>query len=518
MNEFMTYLPWIGIAIAVVIVLFIIRWILSLRRVVKPSEVHVVRRTKSTDIYGQPNSDLGKDETAGNVYYEIPIWMPIWGVEVQVLPLSNFSVKLEDYEAYDKDKLPFVVDVTAFFRIADYRQAASRIEDLDTLQEHLTSIVQSAVRSILANDTLDQIMTQRSIYGEKFTEEVIENLKEWGIVPVKSIELMDVRDKEGEKVISNVMEKKKSCIDMESRKEVAKNRQEAREAEIAAEKAIALKEQEKAEEVGKRTADQEKTVGIAQEKSKQEIAEQKKITQEKDMDVIQVKTVRQAEIDKQEVVIKANADKDKQRIDAEAEVIVAGQQKEAQKIEAEAKVLVAEQNEKAATHDAQAAYVKKTKEAEADYFKKTKDAEANLVAAKNEAEGIEAKGSAEAIAKEKLGQAEVTPQISLAKEIGNNEGYQKYLIEIRKVDAIKEVGVEQAKNLGNADIRIIANAGGNLNEGLNSVMELFSAKGGQNLGAMLEALAGSEAGQKLLNKVIKKEDTDNANTGETSKK
>lgn len=507
MNEFMTYLPWIGIAIAVVIVLFIIRWILSLRRVVKPSEVHVVRRTKSTEIYGQPNSDLGKDETAGNVYYEIPIWMPIWGVEVQVLPLSNFSVNLEDYEAYDKDKLPFVVDVTAFFRIADYRQAASRIEDNETLESHLTSIVQSAVRSILANDTLDQIMTQRSIYGEKFTEEVIENLKEWGIVPVKSIELMDVRDKEGEKVISNIMEKKKSCIDMESRKEVAKNRQEAREAEIAAEKAIAIKEQEKAEEVGKRTADQEKAVGIAQEKSKQEIAEQKKITQEKDMDVIQVKTVRQAEIDKQEVIIKANAGKDKQRIDAEAGVIVAGQQKEAQKIEAEAKVLVAEQNEKAATHDAQAAYVKKTKEAEA-----------NLVATKKEAEGIEAKGAAEATAKEKLGNAEVAPQIELAKEIGNNEGYQKYLIEIRKVDAIKEVGVEQAKNLGNADIKIIANAGGNLNEGLNSVMELFSAKGGQSLGAMLEALAGSEAGQQILNKVIKKKDADDVNTNKTSKK
>lgn len=507
MNEFMTYLPWIGIAIAVVIVLFIIRWILSLRRVVKPSEVHVVRRTKSTEIYGQPNSDLGKDETAGNVYYEIPIWMPIWGVEVQVLPLSNFSVNLEDYEAYDKDKLPFVVDVTAFFRIADYRQAASRIEDNETLESHLTSIVQSAVRSILANDTLDQIMTQRSIYGEKFTEEVIENLKEWGIVPVKSIELMDVRDKEGEKVISNIMEKKKSCIDMESRKEVAKNRQEAREAEIAAEKAIAIKEQEKAEEVGKRTADQEKAVGIAQEKSKQEIAEQKKITQEKDMDVIQVKTVRQAEIDKQEVIIKANAGKDKQRIDAEAGVIVAGQQKEAQKIEAEAKVLVAEQNEKAATHDAQAAYVKKTKEAEA-----------NLVATKKEAEGIEAKGAAEATAKEKLGNAEVAPQIELAKEIGNNEGYQKYLIEIRKVDAIKEVGVEQAKNLGNADIKIIANAGGNLNEGLNSVMELFSAKGGQSLGAMLEALAGSEAGQQILNKVIKKEGADDVNTNKTSKK
>ncbi len=507
MNEFMTYLPWIGSAIAVVIMLFIVRWILSLRRVVKPSEVHVVRRTKSTDIYGQPNSDLGKDETAGNAYYQIPIWMPIWGVEVQILPLSNFSVNLEDYEAYDKDKLPFVVDVTAFFRIADYRQAASRIEDNQTLESHLTSIVQSAVRSILANDTLDQIMTQRSIYGEKFTEEVKENLKEWGIVPVTSIELMDVRDKEGEKVISNIMEKKKSCIDMEARKEVAKNRQEAREAEIAADLAVALKEQQKTEEVGKRTAEQEKAVGIAQEQSKQEIAAQKKLTQEKDMEVIQVKTVRQAEIDQQEIIIKANADKEQKRIESEAEVLVAGQQKEAQRIEAEAKVLVAEQNEKAATHDAQAAYVKRTKEAEA-----------TLVATKKEAEGIEAKGSAEAAAKEKLGNAEVAPQIMLAKEIGSNDGYQKYLIEIKRVDALKDVGIEQAKNLGNADIKIIANAGGNLNEGLNSVMELFSAKGGQNLGAMLEALAGSELGEKLLSKFVKKEDANNANSGKTSKK
>lgn len=51
-------------------------------------------------------------------------------------------------------------------------------------------------------------MTQRSVYGEEFTKEVNDNLKEWGIVPVKSIELMDVRDKMGEKVISNIMEKK----------------------------------------------------------------------------------------------------------------------------------------------------------------------------------------------------------------------------------------------------------------------------------------------------------------------
>lgn len=469
-----------SIVVAVILVFMFVSWLLSKRRVVKPSEVHVVRRNKVTDIYGSikpvTNAATGQhqeqDETSGNVYYEIPSWMPIWGVEVQILPLHNFSVDLEKYEAYDKDKLPFVVDVTAFFRIADYKQAASRIEDNATLEEHLIKIVQSSVRSILANDTLDEIMIQRSRYGEQFTKEVSENLKEWGIVPVKSIELMDVRDKEGEQVISNIMEKKKSFIDMESRKEVAKNNQEAREAEISAAQSIAMKEEEKAETVGKRQAEREKSVGIAKEQAQQNIQEQAKTTKEKQMAVLQVETIQRANIEKERTIIDANASRERQ------------------KIEAEAKVVVAEEQKKAAEHDATALYIQKTK-----------DAEAELIKEQNIAKAIEAKGLAEATAKEKQGLAEVEPQIVLAKEIGENKGYQSYLIEIKKVEATQAVGIEQAKNLGNAQIKIIANAGNNVETGVKSVMDLFNAAGGQALGSMLEAFKGTEAGQQIIEKL-----------------
>lgn len=246
MEQVLNYLQWVGIAVLVIVVILIAKWVLNLRCVVRPSEVHVVRRGKVTEIYGNVKSvaydDNAKtdgavshvDESSGNVYYRIPSWVPIWGVEVQILPLHNFSVDLDAYEAYDKDKLPFEVDVTAFFRIADYRQAASRIEDNRTLLIHLTKIVQGAVRTILAQDVLDDIMTKRSVYGTQFTDEVSVNLKEWGIVPVKSVELMDIRDKQNERVISNIMEKKKSAIEMESRKEVSKNKQEAETAELEA--------------------------------------------------------------------------------------------------------------------------------------------------------------------------------------------------------------------------------------------------------------------------------------------
>lgn len=485
----MNYLPWVAIVIAVIVVIAIIRWVLSLRRVVKPSEVHVVRRGKVTEIYGNVKPVVSAadgdteggipqaDESAGNVYYHIPAWVPIWGVEVQILPLHNFSVDLDGYEAYDKDKLPFVVDVTAFFRIADYRQAASRIEDNDTLEEHLTKIVQGAVRTILAQDILDEIMTKRSVYGEQFTKEVSANLKEWGIVPVKSVELMDIRDKDGEKVISNIMEKKKSAIDMESRKEVAKNKQEAETAELEAQQAVDVRREEKEEAVGKRKAEREKEVGIASEQSKQQVQEQAKITKEKEMEVVKVGTLRQAEIDKQKVIIDANASK------------------ESETIKADAQVLVAERRKTEAEHTATAEYVKTTKESEA-----------QLIAAKNEASGIQAKGEAEAIAKEKAGLAEVQPQITLAKEIGENQGYQTYLIEIRKVEAQQAVGVEQAKNLGNAQIKIIANAGSDIAGGVSSAMDLFSAKGGQALGGMLEAFAGTEAGQQILSKILSSAD------------
>lgn len=478
-------LLWVGYILVAGVIIGFVKWLLSLRRVVKPSEVHVVRRSKKTEVYGdiqKLNTTPAEGETpvatnsnevSGNAYYAIPSWMPIWGVQIQMLPLANFSVDLNDYEAYDKDRLPFMVDVTAFFRIADYRQAASRIESNKTLSEHLTKIVQSAVRSILANDSLDEIMGQRSVYGDKFTTEVKNNLKEWGIVPVKSIELMDVRDKPGEKVIHNIMEKRKSFIDMESRKEVAKNGQAAKEAEIRAEQEIALKEQEKEETVGKRTAEREKAVGIAKEQANQEIHAQEKETKIREMEVIKEGTIRQAEIDKEKLIIDSNA------------------KKESGKIDAEAKVIVAEQNKAATALDAEATLIKTTK-----------DAEGQLIVAQNQAKGTEAKGLADATAEEKLGLAKVAPQISLAKEIGENQNYQKYLIEIKKVEATQTVGVEQAKNLGNAQIKIVANAGSNVSEGVGSVMDLFSAKGGQSLGSMLETFAGTEQGQKILAKLF----------------
>lgn len=456
-------------SVAAVVFLSIFFWVLSLRRVVSTNEVHIVRRGGKTETYGAPDlSDEQKgtvvNSNKGNSYYKFPVWIPGLGVSVTTLPLKIIPIEIKNYEAFDKDRVPFEVDIQSFFRISDYVVAASRIQDIRELSTQLQAIVEGAVRSILAKDYLNEIMGERSKYGQQFTDEVQDELRSWGVVAVKNIELMDVRDAKGEKVISNIMAKKKSDIEKESRITVARNNQEARNAEIEAEREIALKEQDKLKEVGMRQAEVSKEVGIADEQSAQAVKEQAKVTKEREMEVRQVEAVRQAEIDREATIIKAEASKKKTEIDAEA-------------------------SRRKAELDAEAALVQTTK-----------DAEGRLVMSTKTAEGIRLEGEAKAEAEKQMQLASVEAQLTLAKEVGENEGYQTYLIQVRQIEAQEKVGIAQAENIKGADVKIIA-GGGTVGEGVKSVGEAFSAKGGFNLAGAIEAFAATEAGQALLQKM-----------------
>ncbi|MCB9964151.1 MAG: hypothetical protein H6855_06075 [Rhodospirillales bacterium] len=416
----------LGIVVLALLIAFL------LRRVVPTNEVHIVQSRQDTKSYG-------KDTKNGNTYYEWPSWVPVIGVSKIVLPVSVFDLNLVGYEAYDVGRVPFVVDIVAFFRISDSNLAAQRVESFSELQNQLLSIVQGAVRTILASHDIDRIMLERSIYGEQFTQAVQDQLKSWGVVPVKSIELMDIRDATGNLVIHNIMEKKKSLIEMESRQEVAENIKNAEMAEIEAQRQRDIKEQEALQAVGERTAQKAQAVGIANERAAQEIKEQQRLTKEKEMAVVQVNDVKRAEINKDMNVVKADEDRVSMVIRAEG----------------------------------------------------------HLEAKKKEAEAIKVEGEARADAERAMQLAPVQAQIELAKEIGENKGYQSYLVNIEAINATKQVGLEQAGALKVSDIKIIVNSG-NPVEGINNVMDMFSAKGGTNLAAMLEGLAQTEQGQAMM--------------------
>ena len=411
---------------------------LCFRIVVDTNKVHIVQSKKKTTSYG-----AGMEN--GNVYYNWPSWIPVIGVTRIVLPVNNFSLQLDAYKAYDKERVPFELDVTAFFRVKDTNLAAERVANFESLHEQLKSVVQGSVRTILASHDINQIMTDRATFGRQFTEEVKMELESWGVEPVKSMELMDIRDSEDSRVIANIMAKKSSYIEMESRVEVAQNMKKAQAAEIEAEREVEMQRQSAEQAVGQRTAEKDKEVGIARELAQQSIKLQQTETEKRDIDIRQVKEVGDANIKKQAAIIEAE------------------QQKETMIIRANGQ----------------------------------------LEATKRDAEGVTVDGEAQATALKAMQMAPVAAQIELAKEIGSNLNYQQYLVALEVVKAYQRVGEEQAKALSEAEMKVMVN-GGDVPTGVKNAMEIFSPQGGQAFGGMLETLSQTPTGKSLLESLATK--------------
>lgn len=441
-----------GVVIALVIAMLLT---ISWRRIVPTNEVHILQRGNKSTPYGIGYSS--------NVYYSIPSFLPIIGVLVRKLPVSNFEVPMDSYPAYDKDRVPFELDLMAFLRIADPVIAAQRIETFKELENQMFRVCESAVRAVLGAHDIHEIMLKRTTLGEMFTNEIREELKSWGVESVKNIALNDVRDVGGSKEgpIHRIMAEKTSEIEAQSREKVAQQRRRANEAEIENQQAVDIRTQEAKQMVGEREAQQVQAVGIAQEKAKQEVASQAKVTKERDMEVLSVATQRQAEITKAATIVKA------------------------------------EQDQKTLVIAADAAKTAAITRAEGEKQQVTLNAEGKLNEALRQAEGIEAKGKAEGIAQTAVNMAPVNAQLALAKEIGENEGYQTYLVSIRGVEKDEAIGVANAAALEKANIKVIAQ-GGSITGGVTSISELFSAKGGTAIGAAVEAFAQTEEGQRLL--------------------
>lgn len=404
------------------------------RTVVPTNDVHIVQSGRKTIPYG-------KDQVS-NVYYSWPSWVPVFGVKVIRMPVSVFDIKLNDYAAYDKGRVPFAVDIMAFFRVDNPNMAAQRVSSFQELQQQLMGILQGASRSILASSPIEEILEERAKYGKLFTEATNDQLKAWGVVNVKNIELMDIRDSQTSKAISNIMAMKQSLIEKDSRVQVASNKQAAQTAEIDANRAVLFRQQEAEESVGVRTAQKAQLIGVNEQKAQQAIQTERKETSTREMEVLSVNEVRRAEIAKQVGVTQAEQTK---------QVTIT-------------------------------------------------TAEGDLQHAKLNAAAVQVEGEAEGKAETAKLMAPVNSQIALAKEIGANEKYQQYLVTLKGIEANQAVGIEQAKALGVADIKVISNVG-TPPEGLRNVMDIFSAKGGTQLGAALEAIVNTPTGKAISEKL-----------------
>lgn len=480
----------ITIGIPVVVLLLLMLWVFSLRRIVPTNVVHIIQRGKSTVSYG-----VGKGD---NVYYHFPSWLPIIGVSVRAMPVSNFDIDLHEYSAYDRERLPFLVDVKAFFHIADTNKAAEKVESFEQLKEQLENVVKGAVRSILAQNTLDEIMEKRGIFGGQFTDSVNEDLKNWGVESIKNIELMDIRDAGKSTVIQQIMAKKMSAIDAESRTVIAENKMKAENAELESKQAISVKSAETDLKIGEAkalseqavaiaNAESEKKAGIARQQALAEVAESTKHTTEKEMEVLRTEQIKRADIEKEKAIIQAEQAARQMEINAEAK-------KKQMEIDANANKMKTET-------DAEARKIAMEKDAAAMLVKFESEAKAQLAVGKAEADVITAKGTAEAESKKQMELASVTAQTELAAKIGDNKPYQEYMIEVKKVEVSQIVGVAQAENLANAmagaKLNVMVNSG-DVHSGMSKISDLFTSKGGMQINGLLEQLKQSEEGKGIL--------------------
>ncbi len=450
----MQYLYWLW-----VVLFFVFLYLLTLlRKVVSTNEVHVVQKWKNTVPYG-------KGSEYGNVYLAWPSWVPVFWISVTVLPLSIFDLQLSNYKAYDIGKVPFQVDITAFFEIKNPELAAQKVFTIAELKDQLNETLKWVVRKILASKDIVEIMESRAEIKKEFYNEVFEAAKDWW-VDLKNVEFMDIRDADGSEVVTNIMLKKRSLIEAESREEVAINKKKAQiaeekaKAEARAAAAQAHSEADIVESDAKRLADlkkienekltqnqeieKEKVLAVQKEEAKQQVYISEKETKSSSLAVKQLEEEKNAEIAKNIEIIRANEQKEKKIIDSEAE--------------------------------------KRRIELEAEADKKKVELEA-------EAERIKIESIWEAKAKEIdyiwMAQARSKEKMAEALNAFSKEAFE-YMKKELDVRVAEVVDLEKAKALWKADIKVISTWKDGW-EWVKSFMELFSAKGGTSFWAMIEA-------------------------------
>ena len=185
---------------------------------------------------GRSRVSYGASQTAGNVYYEWPAFLPRIGVLVTKFPVSIFDVNLKDYEAYTT---PGACRSAWTCRRSCGSQSRTRRRKRSPISTNSNTSCPASFRGPSGTcwpPTSSKTSSRRDqTLAEAFTAQVDKQLQAWGVETVKNIEFMDIRDSANSEVIANIMAKEKSRIDRESREAVAMNSQMARTKEIEAE-------------------------------------------------------------------------------------------------------------------------------------------------------------------------------------------------------------------------------------------------------------------------------------------
>ncbi|HUW55889.1 MAG TPA: SPFH domain-containing protein [Planctomycetota bacterium] len=299
----MTGMHWVLAAVHPGWVVFIVVAIIALLlafswyRIVPANAAHVVIRRGATRVFSPHKEQSAHGKAA---YFEIPRWIPHFGVRVHAMPLSMLEINVKDFLAFDRDRVRFECDIVAYMVVEDAMKAAKRFPaGLNELKDQVFKIIKATTRDTTTKLTIREIINDRPAIARRVHEYLEPEVVKWGM-SLQACELVNLQDpKDGKSTaihdISSIAEVQ---INSEARQKNAEQIKQARLKEAEAEQAAATRELERDEMVGVRT-----------QKRDQEIAREQQAAQEEKMKVMRVQQVRQAEIQRDAAIESAEGDK-----------------------------------------------------------------------------------------------------------------------------------------------------------------------------------------------------------------
>jgi len=427
----------IGIIVGIVILTAIILGCIALVlfRIVKPSEAHlVVTPTKKMVCSADPQIQ----KNAKSWYFAIPIIRTI-----RQLDLTTKEIR-DKQETYEKNQARYYVTTSLKYRVVDVETAAETFHTDEALREQLKEVVRAGVRAITVKYDVTQARAEKKTMDKEIKEEIEDDLSKWGLRLI-NFQLVDFQDTEESRIISDISKRREVEIEAQTREQNAEKKKQAR-----------VKEAEAEEKAREREIEKDKVIGERQQTMKQKIAEQEKLAREKEYEVKQVEVVKAQEIEKQRAEVEAEQER-------RVAVIKANQLKEAEIIYKEQKEL-----------EGQGDRARLEEQAKGNAAKMREDGLA-------EAAALEAKGLAEAKAKDALQQA-----LNKFKD----EAIRALVAE--KIVAMQEkVGIEGAKALSQADIKMLVSGGDGSREAfeVGKLLESLSVANGSMADSILNRLA-----------------------------
>jgi len=299
----------LGISILIVLLVILILAVFlafAWYRIVPPSEAHLVVTPRSRFVVS-PDENVATNKR--KTYFAIPNFIPFFGRVVRQLDVTIKELVIEQ-ETYEKNQARYMVKSSTKYRISDVRQAAETFINNEELKKQLVEVIRASVRAITVKYDVVDARASKKKMEEEIRAEMTDDLNKWGLNLV-NFQLVDFQDTEDSAIISDISKRREKEIEAVTRERNAEKEKSAR-----------VKEAESDEKARQREIERDQKVGEQEQLKLQKISEQQKLAKEKEYSVIEVETVRQAEINKKQAQIDAEKQKDVARVIREEQHLI----------------------------------------------------------------------------------------------------------------------------------------------------------------------------------------------------